>query len=57
MWLGSPQNYFRIAPYIYYAYMLRLYSYYTICEEKYEIAAVIINVWGYTEILPQNLQK
>ena len=38
--------------------MLGLYSYYTdICEETYEIAAVIINVWGYTEILPQNLQK
>ena len=37
--------------------MFRLYSYYTICEEKYEITAVIINVWGYTEILPQNLSK
>ena len=24
-----------------------------ICAKKYEIAACIINVWGYTEILPQ----
>ena len=24
-----------------------------ICEKKYEASACIINVWGYTEILPK----
>ena len=40
---------------IYYAYSdtLRLYSYQTICNKKYEIAALIINVWGYSKMLPK----
>ena len=39
-------------------YILRLYSSYflkTICEKKYEITARMVNVVGYTEILPKYL--
>lgn len=38
--------------YIYYVNMFALYSHYTICEEKSEIAECLINVWGYMEIRP-----
>ena len=39
-------------------YLLRIHvrvcSYKTICEKKYEITACMINVWGYTKSYPKN---
>ena len=45
---------FGMTPYIYYAYIVQLYSQ-TTGEKKNEIAACISNVWGDKEILPNGV--